>query len=113
MADKIGHMAVIDLQKLEDSTDETWINFTLTAVNDSVVRMGIFLGEFHWHHHDNEDEFFYVVEGKMLLDLPDRTVELLPKQGWTVPRGVEHRTRAEERTVVLMVEGNTVKPKGD
>jgi mannose-6-phosphate isomerase-like protein (cupin superfamily) len=75
--------------------------------------MGIFQGEFHWHHHDMEDEFFYVVSGKLLLDLKNETVELTPGQGYTVPRGVIHRTRAIEKTVVLMVEGNTVDPKGD
>ena len=92
---------------------EDWINFTLTRVNDSLVRMGIFLGEFHWHHHDEEDEFFYVVSGLLLLDVEDKTYELGPRQGFTVPKGVEHRTRAQEKTVVLMVEGDTVKPRGD
>jgi len=108
-----GHMELIDVDRLVGSTKERWVNYTLTEVNDSVIRLGIFLGEFHWHHHDREDELFYVLSGKLLLDLKDRTVELLPNQGFTVPRGVEHRTRAEERTVVLMVEGRTVKPAGD
>ena len=82
-------------------------------MNDSLVRLGIFEGEFHWHHHDNEDEFFYVISGKLLLDLPDGTIELDQNQAYTVPEGVEHRTRAEEKTVVLMVETGTVNPKGD
>jgi mannose-6-phosphate isomerase-like protein (cupin superfamily) len=82
-------------------------------VNDSVVRLGVVQGEFHWHKHDNEDEFFYVVEGKFLIDLEGRTVELVPQQGFTVPRGIMHRTRAPVRTVILMVEGRTVTPTGD
>jgi mannose-6-phosphate isomerase-like protein (cupin superfamily) len=106
-------MQVIDVQSIIDATGVKWTNFTLSKVNDSLIRMGIFEGEFHWHHHDMEDEFFYVISGKLLLDLPDGTIELLPKQGFTVPMGTEHRTRAEERTVVLMVEGDTVKPAGD
>jgi mannose-6-phosphate isomerase-like protein (cupin superfamily) len=110
---KLGHSTIIDLQKLTDDCDEKWANFSLTEVNDSLVRMGIFEGEFHWHKHDNEDEFFYVVEGKLLLDLEDETLELQPQQGYTVPRKVLHRTRAQEKTVVLMVEGNTVNPRGD
>jgi len=104
---------LIDLQELAAGCREKWVNISLTEVNDSIIRLGIFEGEFHWHKHDKEDEFFYVVEGKLLLDLEDGTLELLPRQGYTVPRKVMHRTRAEERTVVLMVEGNTVNPKGD
>jgi mannose-6-phosphate isomerase-like protein (cupin superfamily) len=113
MVEKIGHSKIIDVQEIVDNCAEKWINFTLTEVNDSFVRMGIFEGEFHWHKHDKEDEFFYVVEGKLLLDLENGTLELGPKQGYTVPRTVLHRTRAEEKTIVLMVEGNTVDPKGD
>jgi mannose-6-phosphate isomerase-like protein (cupin superfamily) len=109
----IGHMRIIDVEELERSNPEKWTNFTLCRINDSLVRMGIFEGEFHWHHHDKEDEFFYVVSGKLLLDLPEETIELTQHQGYAVPKGVEHRTRAEERTVVLMVEGDTVRPKGD
>jgi mannose-6-phosphate isomerase-like protein (cupin superfamily) len=108
-----GHLEVIDIAGIVAGAEEKWVNFDLTRVNDCLVRMGIFEGEFHWHHHDREDEFFYVVEGRLLLDLEGRTIELLPKQGYTVPRGVEHRTRAEERTVVIMVEGSTVQPGGD
>ncbi len=110
---KLGHSTIIDLQQLADDCDEKWTNFSLTEVNDSLVRLGIFEGEFHWHKHDNEDEFFYVVEGKLLLDLEGETLELYPKQGYTVPRQVLHRTRAEEKTVVLMVEGNTINQRGD
>lgn len=106
-------MKVIDIDSMVERTREKWTNFSFSEVNDCLVRMGIFEGEFHWHHHDREDEFFLVLSGRLLLDLPEGTVELLPHQGFTVPRGVEHRTRAEERTVVLMVEGNTVKPRGD
>ncbi len=108
-----GQMKILDIREIVDGTEEKWMNLTLSHVNDSLVRMGIFEGEFHWHHHIEEDEFFFVISGKLLLDLPDGTVELFPMQGFTVPRGVEHRTRAQEKTVVLMVEGSTVNPKGD
>ena len=92
---------------------ERWWNQSLCQVNDSVARIGVFLGEFHWHKHDREDELFFVLEGKLLLDLEGRTVELGPRQGLMVPRGVLHRTRAHERTVVLMIEAATVVPTGD
>ena len=92
---------------------EPWTNRTLTTVNDSVVRIGIIEGDFHWHHHDVEDEFFLVLEGRLLIDLRDReTIALGPHQGFTVPHGVEHRTRAPQRTVVLMVEPAGVQPTG-
>jgi mannose-6-phosphate isomerase-like protein (cupin superfamily) len=82
-------------------------------VNDSVVRLGVIRGEYHWHKHDRDDEFFYVVEGKLLIDLEGRTVELAPRQGFVVPKGVMHRTRAPQRTVILMVENHGIVPTGD
>jgi mannose-6-phosphate isomerase-like protein (cupin superfamily) len=108
-----GQLNMFDIDSIVSSTKEKWTNCTLTEVNDCLVRLGIFEGEFHWHHHEREDELFLVLSGKLLLDLKDRTIELLPNQGFTVPRGIEHRTRAKERTVVLMVEGKTVRPAGD
>lgn len=106
-------LEVVDVQALVDACQEPWYNQTLCKVNDCVVRLGILHGEFHWHKHDREDEFFYVVEGRFLIDLEDRTVELAPRQGFTVPKGVVHRTRAPQRTVVLMMEGAGVVPTGD
>ncbi|MGH7539158.1 MAG: cupin domain-containing protein [Gemmatimonadales bacterium] len=103
----------IDLQALVDACTDQWYNQTLCRVNDSVVRLGVVQGEYHWHKHDRDDEFFYVVEGRFFIDLEDRTVELAPRQGFVVPRGTVHRTRAPERTVVLMVEPHTVVPTGD
>ena len=105
--------SLIDIPAIVASVTEEWHNQTLTRVNDSVVRLGILKGEFHWHKHDTEEEFFCVLEGKLLLDLEDRTVELGPQQGFTVPRGVVHRTRAPEKVVVLMVASDGVVPTGD
>jgi len=90
-----------------------WFNQTLCAVNDSVVRIGIVEGEYHWHKHDNDDEFFYVVEGELLIDLETQTISLQPRQGMVIPKGVMHRTRALRRTVMLMVETGTIIPTGD
>lgn len=111
--DKFGQLAHIDLAA-EGAAHEPWFNQTLTTVNDSAVRLGVLDGDFHWHHHDTEDEFFLVLEGTLLIDLPDdETVILEAHQGITIPHGVEHRTRAPERTVVLMVEPASVQPIGD
>ena len=111
--DKFGHLALIDVDA-EAAAHEPWFNQTLTSVNDSVVRLGVIEGDFHWHKHDDQDEFFVVLEGQLLIDLEDReTVMLDPHQGYTVPKGVVHRTRAPERTAILMVEAAGVVPTGD
>jgi mannose-6-phosphate isomerase-like protein (cupin superfamily) len=106
-------LELIDAGKLADECAHRWYNETLCRVNDSVVRVGVMQGEYHWHKHDEIDEFFFVLDGKFLIDLEDRVVELEPRQGFVVPRGVVHRTRAPERTVILMVERQDIVPTGD
>ena len=106
-------LEVIDVPALIDAVRDTWYNQTLCKVNDSVVRLGVVEGEYHWHKHDDLDEFFYVVEGTFLIDLEDRTIDLAERQGFVVPRGVVHRTRAPKRAVILMVEGAGIVPTGD
>jgi mannose-6-phosphate isomerase-like protein (cupin superfamily) len=112
LAIRFGALEHIDVQALVDAVTHPWYNETLCRVNDSVVRLGVVQGEYHWHQHDTEDEFFYVVEGRLLVDLEGRTVELGPGQGFVVPKGVRHRTRAPQRTVMLMVEPATIVPTG-
>jgi len=109
---KFAALQHIDVGALADAS-RPWWNQSLCRVNDCVARLGVLHGEFHWHHHDREDELFYVIEGALLVDLEDRTVELGPRQAIVVPRGVRHRTRAPERTVVLMIEAATVTATGD
>jgi mannose-6-phosphate isomerase-like protein (cupin superfamily) len=106
-------LEVIDVQKLADAVTDRWYNQTLCMVNDSVVRLGVMQGEYHWHKHDDLDEFFYVVEGTFLIDLEDRTVTLAQRQAFVVPKGVLHRTRAPEKAMILMVEGAGINPTGD
>jgi mannose-6-phosphate isomerase-like protein (cupin superfamily) len=108
-----GFLNLIDVPSLIDATKEKWYNQTLCQVNDCVVRLGVMQGEFHWHKHDAEDEFFFVLQGKFLIDLEDKTITLEPHQGYTIPKGIVHRTRAPERTAILMVEKSTVKPTGN
>jgi len=108
-----GPLEVIDEKALSDANTFPWYNQTLCQVNGSVVRVGVVEGEYHWHKHDADDEFFYVVEGKLLIDLEGRTVELGPRQGFVVPKSVIHRTRAPERTVMLMVENAGIVPTGN
>jgi mannose-6-phosphate isomerase-like protein (cupin superfamily) len=110
---KFDHLQKIDIPEMVKACTDKWYNETLTRVNDSVVRVGIVEGEYHWHKHDNDDEFFFVLEGQLMVDLEDRTIELNPGQGVTVTRGVVHRTRAPRKTVMLMVENHTIMPTGD
>jgi mannose-6-phosphate isomerase-like protein (cupin superfamily) len=106
-------LEVVDVPALVAAATHPWYNQTLSRVNDSVVRLAVIQGEYHWHKHDVDDEFFFVVEGKLLVDLEDRTIELRPRQGFVVPRGLIHRTRAPERTIILMVETAGIVPTGD
>lgn len=108
-----AHLEVIDIPSIVEACKEKWQNFTLTQVNDSVVRIGVVEGEFHWHKHDNDDEFFYVVSGRLFIELEDKTIELGPNQGTTITKGVMHRPYANERTVMLMVETSAIAPTGD
>ncbi|MHA2132927.1 MAG: cupin domain-containing protein [Candidatus Thorarchaeota archaeon] len=110
---EFGALELIDIPGIIDACEKKWQNLSLSKVNDCVVRLGVIHGDFHWHKHDREDEFFYVVSGSLLIDLEDKTVELNPQQGFMVPRGITHRTRAPERTAILMVEGSSVSPTGD
>jgi mannose-6-phosphate isomerase-like protein (cupin superfamily) len=110
---KFGHLERIDVPQLVAACKDKWFNQTLTQVNDSVVRLGIVEGEYHWHKHDNDDEFFFVLEGQLLIDLEDQTIELNPGQGVTITKGVMHRPRAPKKTVMLMVETSAIQPTGD
>jgi mannose-6-phosphate isomerase-like protein (cupin superfamily) len=111
--DKYGQLAVIDIAA-EAASHEPWFNQTLTSVNDAVVRLGVIEGDFHWHKHDEEDEFFLVLEGELVIELEGAdTARLGPHQGYTVPRGVTHKTSAPGRTVIVMVESAGLAPTGD
>lgn len=109
---KYEHFERIDVPAMVEECKDKWFNQTLTEVNESVVRLGIVHGEYHWHKHDDDDEFFFVLEGQLLIDLEDKTIELNPNQGVTISKGVMHRPRAPGRTVMLMVETKAIQPTG-
>ena len=106
-------LRVIDVPSLAAASTERWYNQTLCKVNDSVVRLGVMQGEYHWHKHDHDDEFFFVLDGRFIVELEDRSIELQRQQGFVVPKGVVHRTRAPERAIILMVETAAIVPTGD
>ena len=110
---KFKPLEIIDISEVVAACSKKWQNLSLCNVNDSVVRLAVIEGEFHWHKHEKEDEFFLVMEGELLIDLEDETVKLKPNQGFTVPLGLKHRTRAPTRTSVLMIEKKSIIPTGD
>ena len=110
---KYKHFDVIDIPAIVRECNDKLFNQTLTKVNGSVVRIGIVQGEYHWHKHDNDDEFFFVLEGQLLIDLEGETIEQNPNQGVTISQGVKHRPRAPQKTIMLMVETSAIQPTGD
>jgi mannose-6-phosphate isomerase-like protein (cupin superfamily) len=92
---KFSHFEKIDIPEMVAANPHKWYNQTLTEVNGS------------------DDEFFFVLEGQLLIDLEGSTIELNPQQGVTISKGVMHRPRAPIKTVMLMVETSAIMPTGD
>jgi mannose-6-phosphate isomerase-like protein (cupin superfamily) len=112
--DKFGKSTLIDIPAEVAACTDEWFNQTLTTVNGSAVRLGIVRGQFDWHKHDHGDEFFLVLDGQLLLDIEDRgSVVLNRHEAYTVPKSVVHRTRAPNKTVILMIEPCSVEATGD
>ena len=109
---KFDALTLVDVPSLARECTDRWYNQTLCKVNDSVVRLGIMQGKYHWHKHENDDEFFFLLSGKFIIDLEGQSVELQPNQGFVVPKGVMHCTRAPEKSIVLMVETAAIMPTG-
>ena len=107
------HQELIDIAEIVDECNDKWFNQTLTKINDSVARIGIVEGDYHWHSHEDDDEFFFVLSGKLYIDLEDETIELNPNQAVTISKGVLHRPRAPKKTVMLMVETALIDPIGN
>lgn len=110
---KFSALELVDVPALVKACTDRWYNQTLCRVNGSVVRLGVMQGEYHWHKHDQDDEFFFVLEGRFIIDLEGRSIDLKLHEGFVVPKGVVHRTRAPERATILMVETAAITPTGD
>lgn len=110
-----GPLQLMDVPAIVDQADHPWFNQTLVQVGDVLVRLGVFEpGEFHWHQHDEQDEFFLVLDGRLIIELDGRDpVELGPRQAFSVPAGLQHRPVAPVTTSVIMIERADVRPTGD
>jgi mannose-6-phosphate isomerase-like protein (cupin superfamily) len=93
--------------------DDHWSPKIVGELNDSHVKLAKLQGEFIWHRHDNEDELFLVVRGRMRMGLREGDVELSEGEIFIVPKGVEHRPSAKEECWVLLLEPKTTLNTGN
>jgi len=93
--------------------DEAWNPKVVGRVNDFDVKLVKLRGEFVWHKHDETDDFFLVVQGRLTIHLRDRDVVLEPGELFVVPRGIEHCPEADEETHVLLIEPDGTVNTGD
>jgi len=91
------------LQKFGLFTDH-WSPKIAGELNGQQVKLVKFNGPFVWHHHDNEDEMFYVIKGSFVMELRDKNIELNEGEFLVIPRGVEHRPNATEEVWVMLFE---------
>jgi mannose-6-phosphate isomerase-like protein (cupin superfamily) len=105
--------AAIDLDEKLGQFDATWSPHTVAAFNGHDIAVVKADGEFVWHQHDDTDDFFLVLHGELVIDLPDGSVTLGPGQLYVVPAGVQHRPRATTETHVLLIEPTGTPNTGD
>ncbi len=108
--EEIKKLDIIDLTK---NINEPWKNFPVYAINDQVVRLSVLQKNFYWHIHEKSDEFFYVVEGELFVDFRTHTESLIQGQMIKIPKGIEHRTRSNKRTIILCFESADNDVSGD
>jgi len=113
MDKKVGHLQKLDVNELTKDINDDWKNFVVGEINDHVARLSVLQRDFHGHLHKNSDELFYVIEGKLFVDLEDRSEEICPGQMITIPKNVRHRTRSDSRTIILCFESASNDITGD
>ncbi|NUS13167.1 MAG: cupin domain-containing protein [Streptomyces sp.] len=96
--------AAVNLAEKLALFSELWTQRTVAALNDYEVKLAKLKGEFVWHTHEDTDELFLVVSGRLTIQLRDADVVLGPGELFVVPRGTEHCPRAEEETAILLLE---------
>ena len=97
-------MNVINLKEKFNLFQDHWHPHIISEVNDSYVKLAKLSGDFVWHHHENEDELFLVVKGRLLIKLRDRDLWVEEGEMVIIPKGVEHFPVAEEEVHVLLLE---------
>jgi len=93
--------------------DDQWSPKIVGELGDQYLKVVKVKGEFVWHHHDDEDELFYVVRGHLVIRLRDGDVELDPGEFAVIPQGIEHLPVAEEEVHILLIEPKTTLNTGN
>ena len=103
---RLAQLQLTDVCEAIERADHPWYDQTLIEVAGILLRLGVCAdGEYHWHKHQEQDEFFYVIDGRLRIELEGRDpVELAPGVAFSVPRGTLHRPVALQPTQVLMIE---------
>jgi quercetin dioxygenase-like cupin family protein len=105
---------IVNLQKSMNAITETWSPVDIAVVNDQVVRMALIEGEYHWHKHTSEDELFYVLQGKIVIQVRDEPdIVLQDGEMAVIPKGVEHRPTSAGHSYILMFEPLALRSRGD
>lgn len=103
----------VNLKEKLGSFDETWSPKIVAELNGQYVKVVKCLGEYVWHHHENEDEMFFVIEGELELHFRDKVVELSPGELCVIPKGVEHKPVAKELCQIALFEPATTRNTGN
>ena len=106
-------MQIVNISQKLDLFNEYWSPRIVGELNDSHVKLAKLKGEFVWHQHENEDELFLVVKGKLLIKLRDRDLWLNEGELVIIPKGVEHCPVAEEEVHVMLLEPKSTLNTGD
>jgi mannose-6-phosphate isomerase-like protein (cupin superfamily) len=110
---KFDYLEKITIKDIVRNNKDKWFNQSLCEVNSSVLRLGIFEGEYHMHKHENDDEVFFVLEGAMVLETEKGNFDLGQYEGTCVPKGMMHRPVVSKgKAVVLMIENKGIDPIG-
>jgi mannose-6-phosphate isomerase-like protein (cupin superfamily) len=97
-------MKTVNIAEKLSSFSDHWNPRIIGELNGQQVKATKLLGEFHWHHHDNEDELFLVIKGVLKMEFRDKTEIIRPGEFIIVPRGVEHKPIAEQEVELLLFE---------
>jgi mannose-6-phosphate isomerase-like protein (cupin superfamily) len=103
----------VNLAAKLETFDDRFAPRTVAEMNGHDVMVAKLEGEFVWHQHDDTDDFFLVLKGRLEIELPDRTVEVGPGELFVVPKGVQHRPIAREETHILLIEPTGTPNSGD
>lgn len=101
------------LKDIKKQLNKTWSPVDVVSFNNQVLRVAIFDGEYHWHSHQNEDEFFLIFSGSITIETENGQIILNKGEGTVIPKGLKHKPSANKPSLVLMVEPTSLKSKGD